>query len=385
MKDKSPKVSNTKQADTVQSDDAEVLDMDAQFRAADSESILVDIALKFDFILPSEHAVLLPGLVLTICIALISIYTGAQFSYVTPLVVAMGIGVLFRNAFILPSVYKPGILYSMRHILRFAVALLGVRITFEQILGLGWEGITIALVPLVLTFILTIMVGKMMKMNSSQAMLIATGTSICGASAIMTAGAVTRAKSDDVMVAVSSITIFGTFLMLTYPALYRADLLSFTAEQYGMWSGASIHEVAQVIAAAFGGGDTSGEIGTMIKLTRVAALVPFAFVLSYLATRGYIKFGDQGAAKGEVKFPFFILGFLGMVILNSNNFFTTQAVKWIEVFDVFLLTMSMGAMGLETDFKKLLKIGFSPFFLSIFATSSIVLISYLLVHFLPVN
>lgn len=351
----------------------------------DQKSILIDIALKLDFILPREAAVLLPGLMLTTCIALISIYAGSQISYVTPLVVAMGIGILFRNAFILPNVYREGINYSMRHILRFAVALLGVRITFDKILGLGWEGITIALVPLLLTFTLTIFVGKLLKANRSQTLLIATGTSICGASAIMTVGAVTKSKSDDVMVAVSSITVFGTLLMLSYPLAFQSDLLALTTEQFGMWAGASIHEVAQVIAAAFAGGNISGEMGTMIKLTRVAALVPFAFVLSYLATRGYIRYSDQAAEKGEVKFPFFILGFLGMVILNSNNFFTPQAVQWIETFDVFLLTMSMGAMGLETDFGKLLKIGFTPFFLSIFATGFISTISFLLVYFLPLS
>jgi uncharacterized integral membrane protein (TIGR00698 family) len=348
------------------------------------DSILIDIAKKFDFILPEESAELLPGLMLTGCIALLSLYAGARIGYVTPLVVAMGIGILFRNAFILPSVYKAGIIFSMRRVLRFAVALLGVRITFDQILGLGWQGIVIALLPLMLTFICTVFVGRMVKVNPSQTLLIATGTSICGASAIMTVGAVTKSKSDDIMVAVSSITVFGSLLMLTYPLAYNSNLLGFNAEQYGMWAGSSIHEVAQVIAAAFGGGNTAGEIGTMIKLTRVAALVPFAFILSYLASRKLINAGDQGVETGEVKFPYFILGFLGMVILNSNSFFTPQAVNWIESFDVFLLTMSMGAMGLETDFGKLLKIGFAPFFLSIFSTGFISLVSFLLILFIPV-
>jgi uncharacterized integral membrane protein (TIGR00698 family) len=296
----------------------------------------------------------------------------------------MGIGILFRNAFILPSVYKAGILFSMRHVLRFAVALLGVRITFDQILGLGWQGIVVALVPLTLTFIFTLLVGKIIKADPSQTLLIATGTSICGASAIMTVGAVTRSKSDDIMVAVSSITVFGSLLMLTYPLAFNSKLLEISVTQYGMWAGASIHEVAQVIAAAFGGGDTAGEIGTMIKLTRVAALVPFAFILSYLASRKFINTGQKDVKAGEVKFPYFILGFLGMVILNSNRFFTPQAVNWIESFDAFLLTMSMGAMGLETDFGKLLKIGFAPFFLSIFATGFISIASFILIYyFLP--
>jgi uncharacterized integral membrane protein (TIGR00698 family) len=342
---------------------------------------LIAIAKKLEFILPHEVTFLVPGLLLTATISLIALYTGARLQYVTPLIVAMGVGVLFRNAFILPEVYKAGIVFSMRRVLRFGVGLLGVRITFNKIAALGWEGITIAIVPLMLTYFATVYFGKFLKNDESQTMLIATGTSICGASAIMTAGAVTRARSDNIMVAVSSITVFGTLSMIVFPLLFQSGILGFDTKEYGIWAGAAVHEVAQVIAAAFGGGNESGEWGTMVKLTRVAALVPFAIILSYFAQRGMIK-SEGGAAKGEVKFPFFLFGFLGMVFLNSNNFFTPQAVHWIEVFSAFLLTMSMAAMGLETDFSRLIKIGFKPLFLSIFSTLFITLLSFVLVKIL---
>jgi len=346
---------------------------------------LLALSSKLDFILPPGVSALVPGLLLTCCISAIAIYTGAHLRYVTPLIVAMGIGVLFRNAFILPSAYNPGIIFSMRRVLRFAVALLGVRITFEQIQSLGLEGAAIALVPLVLTYVLTVVIGKLMKADESQSMLIATGTSICGASAIMTAGAVTRATSDNVMVAVSSITVFGTFSMLVYPVLYKSGLLDLTATQYGYWAGASVHEVAQAVAAAFGiggpDGELSGNVGTIIKLTRVAALVPFAFFISYMATRGFVK-SEGSAAPGEVKLPLFLFGFLAMVLLNSYNFFTPHAVKWIETTSAFLLTVSMAAMGLETDFGKLVKIGFRPFFLSVISTGFIAAFSLFMVKML---
>ena len=346
------------------------------------ESGIVNLASTISFFLPPEVAVLLPGLILTASISAIALYTGAQLHYVTPLIVAMAVGILFRNAFILPSAYHEGIVFSMRRVLRFAVALLGVRITFSTIASLGWEGLVIALVPLGLTLFATILVGKLMKSDSSQALLIATGTSICGASAIMTVGAVTQASEDDVIVAVSSITVFGTILMLIYPLIYQADLFGLADKQYGLWAGASIHEVAQVIAAAFGGNQVSGEIGTIIKLTRVAALVPFAFILSFLVARGVVKPASGNSLQTSVKFPVFLLGFLGMVVLNSWEFFTPKAIRWIEVFDMFLLTMAMAAMGLETDFNRLAKIGFKPFFLSIFTTLFISVISLLIVKLL---
>jgi len=98
------------------------------------------------------------------------------------------------NAFILLPVYKAGITYSIRTVLRFAVALLGARITFAQIGSLGWEGIVLAIGPLLVTLFMTLWFGRLLKCNHSQSLLIATGTSICGASAIMTAGAVPRPK-----------------------------------------------------------------------------------------------------------------------------------------------------------------------------------------------
>lgn len=343
---------------------------------------IVSLASTISIFLPPEVAALLPGLILTASISAIAIYTGAQLHYVTPLVVAMAVGILFRNAFILLPAYHEGIVYSMRRVLRFAVALLGVRITFNTIASLGWEGLVVALVPLVLTLFATIIMGKLIKSDLSQSLLIATGTSICGASAIMTVGAVTQASEDDVIVAVSSITVFGTILMLTYPAAFKLGLFNLTAKQYGLWAGTSIHEVAQVIAAAFGGNQVSGEIGTIIKLTRVAALVPFAFILSFLVAHGMIKPAGGKSIQGGVKFPAFLFGFLGMVILNSYEFFTPKAVEWIEVFDMFLLTMAMAAMGLATDISRLLKIGFKPLFLSVFATLFITSVSLLLIKIL---
>ena len=342
---------------------------------------LMSLADKFSFFLPPEAAVKIPGLMLTMSIAAIAIYTGAQLAYVTPLIVAMGIGILLRNAFILLPAYKAGITYSIRTVLRFAVALLGVRITVDNITGLGWEGLVVALVPLLFTLLLTMWMGRLMKCDHSQSFLIATGTSICGASAIMTAGAVTQAKEDNMIVAISSITVFGTILMLGYPVMYKSGCLQLTAEEYGIWAGASIHEVAQVIAAAFGGGEASGEIGTIIKLTRVAALVPFAFIISYMYANKMIRPGGS-EQQGAVKFPLFLFGFLGMVLLNSNEFFTMKAIRAIEYFDMFLLTMAMGAMGLETDFKRLATIGYKPFFLSIFSTLVISGASLALVYLL---
>lgn len=339
------------------------------------------LAIRTRFFLPPHVEALMPGLMLTAAISALALHTGAKLTYVTPLIAAMGIGMLLRNAFIIPPAYKAGIFFSMRQILRFAVALLGIRITFDKIIGLGWEGLAIALVPLFLTMIFTVLLGRLLKVSQASSLLIGTGTSICGASAVLTAGAITRSRDEDIIVAISSITVFGTISMLSYPFMFKSGLVPLTEIQYGQWAGASIHEVAQVVTAAFGGGERSGEIGILIKLTRVAALIPVALILSYLVNRGVIKHGDAHEEK-SITFPFFLLGFLGMVVLNSLQFFTPKAVRWIEFFDMFLLTMAMAGMGLETDFRQLMKVGYRPLFLSIFATVFISGVSLVLVIWL---
>jgi uncharacterized integral membrane protein (TIGR00698 family) len=339
------------------------------------------LAIRFRFFLPPNVEVLLPGIILTSIISALALHTGAKLHYVTPLIASMAAGMILRNAFIIPDSYKPGIFFSMKQVLRFAVALLGVRITLNEITGLGWEGVAVALIPLAATMIFTVLIGRLFRVDPSQRLLIATGTSICGASAILAAGAITRSKEDSIIVAISSITVFGTISMLLYPLIYNLGILNLNLEQYGFWVGSSIHEVAQVIAAAFAPGEISGDIGTIVKLTRVAALVPVALVFSYLVAHGFLKRGE-GTEDSSVAFPFFLLGFIGMVVLNSLEFFTPKAVNWIEFFDMFLLTMAMAGMGLETDFSRLMKVGYKPFFLSIFSTGFIAVVSLLLIKLL---
>lgn len=340
-----------------------------------------NLAIRPRILLPPEVQLLMPGLLLTAVISAIALHTGSKLTYVTPLIGAMGLGMLLRNAFVIPEGYKAGILFSMRQVLRFAVALLGIRITIEKIIGLGWEGLAVALVPLAITFMLTVIAGRVLRCSPGAAMLIGTGTSICGASAILTAGAITRSKDEDTIVAISSVTVFGTISMLSYPFLFNSGLLPLSDVQYGHWAGSTIHEVAQVVTAAFAGGDRAGEIGILVKLTRVAALIPVAFLLSFLVKRGTIQQGDSGE-QGSVAFPLFLFGFLAMVVLNSLNFFTPRAVSWIEFFDMFLLTMAMAGMGLETDFRRLLQVGFRPFFLSVFSTAVISGIGFVMIKLL---
>lgn len=185
----------------------------------------------------------------------------------SPLILAILIGILVRNLVGTPSFARAGISFSLRHLLRLAIVLLGFQLTLGQIAELGTTGLLIVATTLLATFAFTVAAGRTLGVDRKLSELIAAGTSICGASAIIAANSVVEGSDEDVAYAIACVTIFGSIAMFVYPLI--PGLLHLDFQAYGLWSGASIHEIAQVIAASFQNGQRAGEIGTVAKLARV--------------------------------------------------------------------------------------------------------------------
>ncbi|RVA11245.1 putative sulfate exporter family transporter, partial [Mesorhizobium sp. M7D.F.Ca.US.004.03.1.1] len=186
-------------------------------------------------------------------------------------------------------------------------------------------------------FVFTIMLGRLIGVDAKLAQLIAAGTSICGASAIVATNIVTDARDEDVTYAVASITLFGTVAMLGFPLM--APMLGLDQHAFGLWAGASIHEVAQVIGAGFQNGTQSGEIATVAKLTRVAMLAPMVVALGLMARR---KSGDQTAARPPM--PWFVAAFVAVVALNSLVTVPAEVKSAMALATTIMLTMGPAAM-----------------------------------------
>ncbi|WP_376767694.1 YeiH family protein [Mesorhizobium zhangyense] len=308
----------------------------------------------------------MPGLALTAIIAatgfLLREIPGV--SVFSPMILAIVIGIAFHNLFGTPAMAKAGVVFSLRRVLRLAIILLGLQLTAAQIAEVGATGIAIIALTLVSTFIFTVRLGRMLGVERKLAELIAAGTSICGASAVIATNTVTRAPDEDVAYAVACVTVFGSIAMFTYPLL--PGLLGLDAHAYGLWAGASIHEIAQVVAAAFQDGQAAGEFGTVAKLSRVMLLAPVVLSLGLMATRRARRKGqDQMTAKAPV--PWFVLGFIAMVAFNSAVTLPTEAKGLIVMATTFMLSMALAAMGLETDIAKLKAKGFRPLVLGLAA------------------
>jgi len=315
---------------------------------------------------PSKPAVtaLLPGLLLSAAIA------GAGFglrqlpglALFSPMILAILVGMIFHNVIGTPRRAKAGVTFSMRRLLRLAIILLGLQLTAAQVVEVGAHGLAVIALTLVSTFLVTTWIGRLLGVDRKLTQLIAAGTSICGASAVIATNTVTRARDEDVAYAVACVTVFGSIAMFSYPWL--AGLLQLNAHDYGLWSGASIHEIAQVIAAAFQGGKDAGDFGTIAKLARVTLLAPVVITLGLLATRR-ARHDGHGHASAQAPIPWFVLGFIALVGVNSV--ITMPAAIHVDIVTAttFLLSMALAAMGLETDFAKLKAKGLRPLLLGL--------------------
>ena len=321
---------------------------------------------------------IMPGLLLT------ALITAAAFGLrelpdvgtFSPLILAIVIGMVFHNAIGTPSRAKAGVTFALRKILRFAIILLGLQLTAAQIAEVGATGIAVIALTLIATFLFTTWLGGLLGVGKGLTQLIAAGTSICGASAVIATNTVTNAHDEDVAYAVACVTVFGSIAMFVYPLL--PALLHLDPRAYGLWSGASIHEIAQVVAATYQDGQQAGEFGTIAKLSRVAMLAPMVIALGLMSSRNSRKAGVAHTS-GRAPMPWFVLGFVALVGVNSVVVVPPDVKSIIVTVTTILLTMALAAMGLETDIGKLRAKGLRPLMLGAAAFLFIATFSLLLV------
>lgn len=297
---------------------------------------------------------------------------------ISPLVVAIIFGMIYGNTLRhkLPSEWAPGIVFSSKKILRFAVVFYGFRVTYGQVFGVGAEALIIDAIIVVGTFLLGWQLGtRFFGLDRDSSMLIGSGAAICGAAAVIATEGTLKSEPHKVSMAVATVVIFGTISMFLYPVLYNSGILGFDAKEYGIFVGATIHEVAQVVVAGNAMGEDAGTTAVIVKMTRVMMLAPFLIALAYFIS----KSGKNGGQKSEIMIPWFAVYFLIVVGFNSLDLLPKIAVSTINSIDTFLLTMAMAALGIETNFNKIKNVGMKPVYLALVLFAWLVLGGYTLV------
>lgn len=300
---------------------------------------------------------IVPGtaLALAIAIAAVALQRTLDVRLLNPMLVAIVVGVLIRLVMGSSLVSPAGLAFAARPILRAGIILLGLQVTLAELGSLGVGAFVAASITLAATYAAMVLVGRAMGLPAQLTKLIAAGTAVCGASAVVAVNSVIRAKEEDVGYAVASVTLFGTFAMIVLPLIAVASGIDPVV--YGVWAGASIHEVAQVAAAAFQLGPEAGQAGTITKLIRVVLLAPLVIAIAFSLRRGV------GADSPSVAFPWFVFGFIALVGINS-------AVELPEILrsigalaTTIFLSAGLAAMGLAMDLGQLKRSGIAPLFL----------------------
>ena len=298
---------------------------------------------------PKHLANPLHGILLIVLFSFSAFYI-ADFEWVkhlslSPLIVGIVLGMLYANSLRnhLPETWVPGIQFCTKQVLRTGIVLYGFKLTFQSVIDIGGSALALDLIVVTLTILLGAGLGRLLKMDRDTALLTSIGSSICGAAAVLGAEPVVKSKP--------------------YKALHRAGILDLTPEQMGLFTGATLHEVAHVVGAGNAMGQAISDPAIIVKMIRVMMLAPVLVVLSIVLARRDPSSGANGE-KRKITIPWFAFLFLAVIGFNSLHLLPAGLVDAINTLDTFLLTMAMTALGAESSFEKFKKAGARPFLLA---------------------
>ncbi|MFF3642175.1 YeiH family protein [Streptomyces sp. NPDC002564] len=253
---------------------------------------------------------------------------------------------------------KAGLTFAGKRLMRVGVVLLGLKLSLDDVLGLGWASVAMVLCVVAVTFLGTWWLGRRMGLRGDQPLLIATGYSICGASAIGAVSEVSESDERDTATSVALVTLCGTLAIAVLPLLQHP--LGLSDAEFGRWVGASVHDVGQVVATAQTAG--AGALGdaVLVKLMRVALLAPLVAAVA-LSVRARRRTGASGGSAAGTKrpplVPLFVLGFLAMVALRTTGLLPGAAVDVAQTAQELLLAAALFGLGSAVDLPSLTRTG----------------------------
>ena len=313
-------------------------------------------------------------------------------SPISTVLIAILLGIIMGNAFTPRPGMMIGLDFTQQYILKLGIIFLGIRLSFSDLIKFGSIAIPLVIFCILGVIILIKLLIRKVPISSKMSYLIAIGTSVCGATAIVATAPVINAKKTEVAYAIANITLFGVIAMLVYPyfAEWYFDNNSLEA---GLFLGTAIHETSQVAAAGliydqqFNNPETL-DVATVTKLIRNTALVILIPLFAFLYNRGVVK--DQKYSILSI-FPYFVIGFIGMIILrnlgdqiftteNNNFYIWSKLIEYLKILTTVFLTMAMAAVGISINLSELKSMGYKPFIVGLIAAVTVGIISLIYIE-----
>lgn len=293
------------------------------------------------------------GVSLCLMLAIVAWMLGNRFPLVGGPVFAIMLGIVVGNAFCIPATTRPGIAFCSKKILQVGIVLLGGAISLVQIYQIGYGSLGVILAGLVVALLVAWFMGRALRVRHNLISLIGVGTAICGGSAIAAIAPIIKADDDEIAFSISTVFLFNIIAVFVFPLM--GHLLLMPPDGFGIWAGTAINDTSSVVAAGYAYGDQAGDVATITKLARTIMLIPIAFGFSIMmrATHG------SGGFRLSRVFPWFVVGFLGMALLN-----TVGALGYASSLSgnvgKFAITVALAGVGLGAGFSNIINTGFRP-------------------------
>ncbi|MDY3003363.1 MAG: YeiH family protein [Christensenella hongkongensis] len=327
-----------------------------------------------------------PGVLLSVAIAVIAMAIGEGIpnNIISSSVFALLIGMALNPLLMKSGIFGKGVNFTSKQILKLSIILMGVTLSFAQVMEVGKYSLVVMCFTLAAAFAGGYFLGKLFKVNWKMSSLISVGTGICGGSAIAAVAPAIDAEDDYIAYSISAIFLFDIIMVVIFPLMGRA--LGLTDMGYGLWTGTAVNDTSAVVAAGYAFSDAAGGYAMIVKLTRTLAIIPVVLIFSVINLR--IKRREtleQGVEQAEEQgkklniagiIPWFIIGFLVMVGIKSAGLIPDHVSTGVAEVSKFMMVMALGAIGLSTSFKNVAKSGVKPLIHGSILSVVIVLVSY---------
>lgn len=310
-----------------------------------------------------------PGVAVTLAVGVGALLLGRLWGPVSPLLVAILLGVVVANTLTLPESLAPGVAVSAKRLLRVGIVLLGIQLSVRDVTGLGWQVVLLVVAVVGLGILATLGWGRLLGVPLIQSLLIACGFSICGAAAVAAVDGVVDADEEDVATGIALVVVFGAVMIPLAPAL--GSLLGFSTVGRGVFTGASTHEVAQVVAAGGLIGGAGLATAVLVKLARVLMLAPVMLGVSVWQRRRVAA----GTVKRPPVMPLFVAGFVAAVAVRTAGVLPQVSLEVASVLQTWLLAAAMFALGVGVRVSVLRTVGLRPVALGLLSTATLVTIA----------